>query len=94
VGAFIGVYWMLGLVTLLTGTAPFVIWGPIIRRVVDPTLSRTRALVLGCEYALYLVYQYPTTLRAFGRLLAGRTGWAKTRRNAEAFTPGPVALDA
>jgi 1,2-diacylglycerol 3-beta-glucosyltransferase len=94
IGAFFSLYWMLALVAVISGTAPFVVWGPIYRRVVDPTLSRTRAFLLGCEYSVYLLYLYPTTLRAFGRLVTGRSGWAKTRRNAEAFTHGPVALDA
>ena len=94
VGGFLEVYWLLGIVALFSGVMPFVIWGPLVRRAVEPGWTRRHAWRMGLEYAVYLLYLYPTTIRAFGRLVTRRSGWAKTRRNAEAFTQGPVALDA
>lgn len=91
--AFAQDFWFLGVVTLVTGVGPFMLWGPLYRRVVDPAMSRSRSLLLGLEYAAYLAYSYPTSLRAFGRMLSGRSGWAKTRRNAEPLTAGPVAIE-
>jgi 1,2-diacylglycerol 3-beta-glucosyltransferase len=41
-----------------------------------------------CAYHLFVV-----SARGFVRSLRGRTGWAKTRRNAEPVTAGPVALE-
>lgn len=91
--AFAQSFWFLGVVTIVTGVGPFALWGPLYRRVVDPGMSRLRSVLLGLEYAVYLTYTYPTTLRAFGRMLSGRNGWAKTRRNAEPLVAGPVAVD-
>ena len=92
--AFAADYWFLAVLTAITGIAPFAVWGPLYRRVADPGMGRLRAAWLGLEYALFLTYTYPTTARAFGRLVTGRTGWAKTRRNAEPVLAGPVAVDA
>lgn len=92
--AFAQSFWFLGVVTLVTGIGPFMLWGPLYRRVVDPGMSRLRSVLLGLEYAAYLTYSYPTTLRAFVRLVAGRNGWAKTRRNAEPLAAGPIAIEA
>jgi cellulose synthase/poly-beta-1,6-N-acetylglucosamine synthase-like glycosyltransferase len=92
--AFAQTFWFLAVVTLVTGVGPFALWGPLYRRVVDPSMSRFRSVLLGLEYAAYLTYTYPTTVRAFGRMLSGRTGWAKTRRNAEPLVAGPVAIEA
>lgn len=36
---------------------------------------------------------FVVSARAFVRMLRGRNGWAKTRRNAEPVTAGPVALE-
>jgi cellulose synthase/poly-beta-1,6-N-acetylglucosamine synthase-like glycosyltransferase len=92
--AFAQAFWPLAVVTLMTGVLPFVVWGPLYRRVVDPKMGLVRSLLLGLGYSAYLAYSYPTTLRAFGRTLAGRTGWAKTRRNAEPFAAGSIAIEA
>jgi hypothetical protein len=91
--AFAQSFWFLAVVTIVTGVGPFALWGPLYRRRVDPGVGRLRSVLLGLEYAVYLTYTYPTTLRAFGRMLSGRNGWAKTRRNAEPLAAGPVALD-
>lgn len=87
-------FWPLAIVTVVTGVGPFVLWGPLYRRTVDPKMGRLRSLLLGLEYSVYLAYSYPTTLRAFGRTVAGRNGWAKTRRNAEPIAAGTVAIEA
>jgi cellulose synthase/poly-beta-1,6-N-acetylglucosamine synthase-like glycosyltransferase len=91
--AFVGQFWPVALVTIIFGALPFIMWGPIYRRVVEPEMSRTRSWLYGLGNAVYLYYTYLSTPRAFVRILSGRRGWAKTRRNAEAITLGPVASD-
>ncbi|BAJ26481.1 MULTISPECIES: glycosyltransferase [Kitasatospora] len=71
----------------------FVIWGPIYRRKCEPGTGFWRALGWGLVYPAYLLFLYVVSWRAVGRMLSGRNGWAKTRRNAEAAA-GPVAKEA
>lgn len=85
--------WSLAILIAVFGLGPFVIWGPIYRRVAEPGLNRRTAWLLGFANAMFQYYTYVTTIRAFYRLLARRSGWAKTRRNAEVQTTGPVASD-
>ena len=91
--AFISEFWPVAGVTLLFGALPFVMWGPIYRRMVEPSMSRRQAWLYGLGNAVYLYYTYLSTPRAFVRIVSGRRNWAKTRRNAEAITLGPVASD-
>jgi hypothetical protein len=56
-------------------------------------MTRRRAWLLGLGNATYLYYTYLSTPRAVLRILRRRRGWAKTRRNAELMTAGPVASD-
>lgn len=86
-------FWPLALLTLIFGTLPFVMWGPVYRRMVEPEMSRRRAWLLGAGNAAYVLYTYPTTARAVARLLTGRHNWVKTRRNAEVVVRGSVASD-
>ena len=81
------------MITLIFGALPFIIWGPVYRRIVDPGISRRRAWSYGLGNAVYLYYTYLTTPRAFVRIIMRRRGWAKTRRNTEVFERGPVASD-
>jgi len=71
-----------------------VIWGPIYRRKCEPETGFWRALGWGFAYPLYLVSLYVVSWRAVGRIVMGRNGWAKTRRNAERAVTGPVAKEA
>lgn len=92
-GVFAEQFWPVALLAALFGAAPFVMWGPIYRREVEPSISRTRAWLLGVGNACYICYTYLATPRAVVRMARGRHGWAKTRRNAELVTTGPVASD-
>ncbi|HJQ44155.1 MAG TPA: glycosyltransferase [Jatrophihabitantaceae bacterium] len=92
-GAFVAEFWPVAGVTLLFGAMPFIMWGPIYRRVVDRSLTKRQAWIYGFGNAIYLYYTYLSTPRALVRIVTGRRGWAKTRRNAEAMVRGPVASD-
>jgi cellulose synthase/poly-beta-1,6-N-acetylglucosamine synthase-like glycosyltransferase len=85
--------WTLSLLYLAFGFGPFVVWGPLYVRRWAPEVGRVRALGFGFAYAAYVLLFYVTSWRAFGRIVSGRSGWAKTRRNREAVV-GPVALEA
>lgn len=66
------------------GILPYLIWGPIYRRRCAPEARWWAGLGWGLCYVVYTYGYYITTWRAFGRIVTGRSGWAKTRRNAEA----------
>lgn len=93
VGSFVDQFWPLALITLIFGALPFVMWGPIYRRMVEPQMSRAQAWSFGFGNAAYLYYTYLTTPRAFARIVLRRSGWVKTRRNAELIERGRVASD-
>ncbi len=81
-----------GLAILSIG--PFVLWGPVYRRMRAAGRSRLTGLLWGLALWLYAYHLFPVSARAFVRLLRGRTGWAKTRRNAEPVTAGTaVAIE-
>jgi 1,2-diacylglycerol 3-beta-glucosyltransferase len=75
--------WILFAVYGSFGLLPFLIWGPIYRTHCEPTKSRWRGVAYGFAYALYIYSFYITSWRAFVRLMRGRNGWTKTRRNTE-----------
>lgn len=75
-------WWILPLI-VVTGILPFAIWPFFYRRRATPEASRWAAVWWAIGYWLYMYQSYVCVLRAFGRLVSGRTGWAKTRRNGE-----------
>ncbi len=85
--------WMLAVLFLVLGLAPFVLWGPLYARRCEPSVGRIRAIGYGFAYSLFITTFYITCWRALFRILGGRRGWAKTRRNTD-VQPGPVALEA
>lgn len=85
--------WMLFVLYAVLGLTPFVMWGPLYARRCEPSVGMVRAIGYGFAYSLFIVTFYITCWRAFFRILGGRRGWAKTRRNTE-VQPGPVALEA
>lgn len=85
--------WMLAVLYLVLGLAPFVLWGPLYARRCEPSVGRLRAVGFGLAFALFIFTFYITCWRALFRILGGRRGWAKTRRNTEVHS-GPVALEA
>lgn len=86
-------WWLIGMLLLL-GVLPFAIWGPIYRRQCAPEATFTTSLGWGLAHWLYVYYMYVSVVYAFIRLLLGRSGWAKTRRNAERVVSGPIAKEA
>ncbi|MEU1507970.1 glycosyltransferase family 2 protein [Kitasatospora sp. NPDC005748] len=76
-------------------TLPMVLWGFAYRRRVHPDRSRLTGLLWGVLVWLYAYHLFLVAARAAVRLLLGRNGWAKTRRNAEKVAVGaPTALEA
>lgn len=75
-------WWLLPLV-VVTGIAPFAMWPLIYRRRAEPGVPVGTALLWALGYWLYMYQSYVCVPRAFVRLVRGRAGWAKTRRNAE-----------
>lgn len=75
--------WWLLLVYLVVGVGPFAIWGPVYKRFCEPDASWFTAITWGFGVWIYTFYTWISSTRAFTRVLLGRSGWAKTRRNSE-----------
>lgn len=75
------------------GVGIFAIWGIIYRKRFTPERSTFVGFGWGLAYFVYVYGFYLTTWRAFFRIILGRSGWSKTRRNAEVNIAGPIALD-
>lgn len=86
-------WWLLALLFVL-GVLPFAMWGPIYKLRCEPGVSWIKAFAWGLGMFLYIYYLYLTVPRAMYRVLRGRSGWAKTRRNAEDLSVGATALEA
>lgn len=67
---------------LVTGVLPFTLW-PLIYVRREERRSLAHGLLWGVGYWLYMYQSYVCVARAFGRIVAGKRGWTKTRRNAE-----------
>ncbi|PZS32661.1 MAG: hypothetical protein DLM58_09430 [Pseudonocardiales bacterium] len=91
--SFVEQFWPIAVLALLFGALPFVLWGPVYRRMAETQMSRTRSWLLGFGNAAYLLYTYVSTARAMARFAIGRGNWVKTRRNSEAVVRGSVASD-
>ncbi|MFC8510329.1 glycosyltransferase family 2 protein [Streptomyces sp. NPDC057411] len=85
--------WPLALALAVVSIVPFLLWGPVYRRAFAPDRSRLTGLLWGFALWLYAYHLFVVSARGFVRLLRGRTGWAKTRRNAETAGVGPVATE-
>jgi len=75
------------------GIGIFAVWGIIYRKRFAPERSFLVGIGWGLAYFTYVYGFYVTTWRAFFRIILGRSGWSKTRRNAEVGVIGPIALD-
>ena len=75
--------WMILVFYLVAGVGPFVLWGPIYRRLYERRISVAASIGLGLGYSLFVLIFYVTSWRAFGRIIRHREDWFKTRRNAE-----------
>ncbi|ATL27753.1 glycosyltransferase family 2 protein [Streptomyces formicae] len=86
--------WPLVVVLCLLSILPFALWGPVYRRDFAPEHSWLKGLLWGFALWLYAYHVFVVATRGLLRVLRGRNGWAKTRRNAEAVGTGPVATEA
>ncbi|WP_405982740.1 glycosyltransferase [Streptomyces sp. NBC_00158] len=86
-------WWPLALCLAVLSVVPFLLWGPVYRRDFAPDASRAEALLWGLALWLYAYHLFPVSARAFVRILRGRTGWSKTRRNADPVSAGPAAVE-
>jgi hypothetical protein len=80
---------------LLFAVLPFAMWGPIYKLRCEPGASWPRAVLWGFGLYFYIFYMWAVLPRAFWRVVRGRTGWSKTKRNAEALVKrdGSVAIE-
>ncbi|WP_370946484.1 glycosyltransferase [Amycolatopsis sp. cg5] len=86
--------WILFAIYGSFGLLPFLVWGPIYQMKCLRSKNFLRGIGMGFAYAAYIYTFYITSWRALFRLLRGRNGWAKTRRNTEQAQGVKVALDA
>ena len=89
---FANIGWIL-LMSLIFGILPFAMWGPIYKIRCEPKASWWQAIGWSIGMWLYVYYMYICQVRAFFRVISGRNGWLKTKRNAELHLGGPVAKD-
>lgn len=85
--------WILFAIYGSFGLLPFVLWGPIYQLRCLRSKNLVRGLGMGVAYAVYIYTFYITSWRALSRLIRGRNGWSKTRRNTEEARGAKVALD-
>ncbi|MEU5162361.1 glycosyltransferase [Streptomyces sp. NPDC020875] len=85
--------WPLAVSLVVLSVIPFLLWGPVYRRDFAPGHSRLKGLLWGLALWLYAYHLFVVCARGCLRILRGRTGWAKTRRNAETAGIGPVATE-
>ncbi|MYT35174.1 glycosyltransferase [Streptomyces sp. SID8356] len=85
--------WPLALALGTLSIVPFLLWGPVYRREFAPNRSRAAGVLWGITLWLYAYHLFIVSARGSVRLARGRTGWAKTRRNAETAVVGPTATE-
>lgn len=86
--------WPLLILVVVLTIVPFAMWGPVYKVRCEPGAGWLRSLAWGLGMCAYVYYLYLTVPRALVRILRGRAGWAKTRRNAEDLAVGAVAKEA
>lgn len=93
--AFLRVWWGVVTIYLVFTLVPFVLWGPIYRKRCEPDIDLATSIRYGLCFSIYIYYMYLVLPGAFIRKYAGKTGWAKTRRNAEVSAKGAaIAIEA
>ena len=75
--------WMILGFYLLAGVGPFVLRGPLYRKLYERRITIIQAIGLGLGYSLFVLIFHVTSWRAFCRIIRHREDWFKTRRNAE-----------
>lgn len=87
--------WGLVVLIILFSIAPFALWGFVYKVRCEPSACWAKAAWWGLATWMYVYYMYFCLPRAFTRVLRGKNGWSKTRRNAEAYVVvgGSVAVE-
>ncbi len=85
-------WWLLPLV-LVTGILPFAMWPVIYRQQAARSASWPTTIGWAFGYWLYMYQTYICAVRAIVRLVLGKDGWSKTRRNAELGEASIVARE-
>jgi 1,2-diacylglycerol 3-beta-glucosyltransferase len=78
-----GELWAVLILIALFSVLPFAIWGFVYKLRCEREATWLQAALWGLAMWLYVYYMYICIARAFIRILRGKTGWSKTRRNAE-----------
>lgn len=86
--------WAFALLGTIFGAGPFVTWGVLYKLRCEPGSTWLQAIGWGLGLCLFVQYILLSVTRAMTRVVLGRNGWAKTRRNAEINVSGPVSIDA
>ncbi|MDN5685921.1 MAG: glycosyltransferase [Brachybacterium sp.] len=73
---------------------PYAVWGLVYRTVTNREVSTVLAVGLGLCNLGYVYLTYIYSVQAIWRAVTGRTGWAKTQRNADGRQLVEVALSA
>ncbi|WP_269928694.1 glycosyltransferase family 2 protein [Kocuria massiliensis] len=89
------VAWMIPLIIIFS-ICPFALWGPVYKLKAEPKISWVQSVFMGIGMWIYVYYMYVCIARAFIRIIRRKTGWSKTRRNADAtgVQNGSVAIEA
>ncbi|MFE5535454.1 glycosyltransferase family 2 protein [Streptomyces sp. NPDC056492] len=86
--------WALMAAYLVIGIGEFGIWPWLYRSRCEPEVKRRQTLIWMGAFTAYQSLVFIVAWRSLFRFASGRSGWAKTRRNAEpADSTVPVALD-
>lgn len=85
--------WALIGLGLLFGITPFAIWGILYKIKCEPGSTWLQGIGWGIGLWVFVPYILVSISRAFIRILLGRNGWAKTRRNAEGHVSGSTAIE-
>ncbi|GAA3050448.1 glycosyltransferase family 2 protein [Kitasatospora albolonga] len=86
--------WALFAAYLVVGAGQFAVWAFLYVAANERQSGWWRAAGWGMAYVLYTYKFYVTSWKAMMRILTGRSGWSKTRRNAEISFDGPIAKEA
>lgn len=85
--------WAIVALWLVFGVAPFAIWAVLYKKRCETDSTWLQTFGWGFGLALWQCYIIISVGRAFGRVIMGRNGWAKTRRNADVYAGGSVAIE-
>ncbi|MGC7101767.1 glycosyltransferase family 2 protein [Amycolatopsis lurida] len=85
--------WLMPFLFVGLATGPFVVWGFIYQFQCRGERAFLTGLGMGLGFALYVCTFYLTSVRAVWRMIRGRHGWSKTRRNAEVVSGREVAIE-